>query len=133
MLDWYIQRSFSCLHSLFISRMLIAFLKLFFSAPSGRARFANCRTFFMQRLSHYFGVFSFPLYCLHYPIMAGLKALVTATNFCDPACTAIVICAILITLISSFCITTLFERLALQKRMIAALGSVFVKDAILVS
>jgi peptidoglycan/LPS O-acetylase OafA/YrhL len=94
---------------------------------------STCKTLFMRRVSHYLGVLSFPLYCLHYPIMAGLKALVTATNFCDPASTAIVICAILITLISSFCITTVLERLAVQKRMIAALDSVFVKDAIVVS
>jgi peptidoglycan/LPS O-acetylase OafA/YrhL len=92
-----------------------------------------CTTVFMKKVSHYLGVLSFPVYCLHYPIMAALKVLATATNFSSPDSTAIMICAILLTLVISFGITILFERLGVQKKIIAALDSVFVKNAVVVS
>lgn len=81
----------------------------------------------LEKISSALGALSFPVYCLHYPVLLSVKSLhLLSTQLSFSNSTAVVI-AVCVTFLLSYLVGKLFARLQLQQNLTNALNLSFVK------
>jgi len=84
-----------------------------------------CKSAGTSMFSARLGQLSFPVYCLHYPVMSALKALAITSGVLLPSPTILVTIAVSLTLLLSHVVSSLFEHFQIQRRLTSHLNNYF--------